>query len=232
MTTEHKLRFDGGSIGNPGASAGAAVLYYPDGKMSRASRFIEHATNNVAEYEGLLCGLRLARAAGVKRLVVQGDSKLVVSQVTGEWQAKEPEMIKKLTEVKGILKDFESVELAWIPREENEDADMEVRKCLDAHVPNSQSAKGSFQDLAKLKVGGRDEYSRMKRDQLLGRMGMQADNNLEIIRAALEGAEGERDKLEVTALRWIARGLPADKAAQKVLVDLEIAKRATQGRGR
>src|SRR4051812_31625878 len=58
------LTFDGGSIGNPGPSAGAAVLVRPDGETLRASRFLEKATNNQAEYAGLMCGLRLAREAG------------------------------------------------------------------------------------------------------------------------------------------------------------------------
>jgi ribonuclease HI len=64
-------------LGRPGPSAGAAILTRADGAVLSASRFLAHATNNQAEYAGLLCGLELARQTGATRLHVQGDSKLV-----------------------------------------------------------------------------------------------------------------------------------------------------------
>lgn len=224
------LFFDGGSIGNPGPSAGAAVLTRPDGEILRASQFLARATNNQAEYAGFLCGLRLAREAGAPRLDVKGDSKLVVCQFTGEWRAKEPPLQKLLAEAKELARAFASVDIAWIPRAENAEADLEVRRCLDAHVPKSVLAQASFQELAKLKVGGQDEFSRMKRDVLLERLGDAKDEALATIATAFQDIPEGREKLELTALRWMGRGLPPVQAAQKVLVDLEISRAAVKRR--
>jgi ribonuclease HI len=229
------LRFDGGSIGNPGPSAGAAILVRPDGERSTASRFLENATNNQAEYAGLLCGLALAKEAGATHLLVQGDSKLVISQFTGEWRVKDSALAACLAEARELAKAFASVEATWIPREENSEADREVRRCLDAAAPAAVGARASFQELAKLRVGGTDRFSRMKRDALLEVLGPVADEAAATIALALAdagtGSAGEREKLELMALRWAARGLTATQAAQKVLVDLEIGRQAAKRRG-
>jgi probable phosphoglycerate mutase len=75
--------FDGGARGNPGpAGAGAVLLHDASGaEVGRVCTALGHATNNVAEYAGLIAGLRAALALGVERLRVLGDSKLVVMQV-------------------------------------------------------------------------------------------------------------------------------------------------------
>jgi ribonuclease HI len=224
------LTFDGGSIGNPGPSAGAAVLVRPDGAERRASLFLAHATNNQAEYAGLLCGLRLARELGVERLRVRGDSKLVVCQFTGEWRAKDASMQASLAAAKDLGKFFVALEIGWIPREENAEADLEVRRCLDAHVPQSVLAQASFQELAKRKVGGQDKFTRMKREALLEFLGDDADAALAAIATALADIPNDRDKLALTALRWAARGLPPVQAVQKVLVDLQISRQAAKRR--
>ncbi len=224
------LNFDGGSIGNPGPSAGAAVLVSPSGEVTRASKFLEKATNNQAEYAGLVCGLNLAKAAGAKRLIVRGDSKLVVCQFTGEWRAKEPGMQECLAMAKVAARSFDTIDITWIPREENGEADLEVRRCLDGHVPHSVAVQASFQELAKIRVGGQDQFSRMKRDGLLAVLGSGANAALSIISSALLDAPGDREKLELTALRWAARGLPPARAVQKVLVDLEISRNAAKRR--
>jgi ribonuclease HI len=227
------LRFDGGSIGNPGPSAGAAILRRPDGERLIASRFLESATNNQAEYAGLLCGLALAKEAGASHLLVQGDSKLVICQFNGEWRVKEPALQKCLAEAKALAEAFVVVEASWIPREENAEADREVRRCIDAAAPSAAGARASFQELAKLRVGGTDKFSRMKREALLEVLGPDADAAVATIAIALADASGPegREKLELMALRWAARGLAPAQAAQKVLVDLEIGRQAAKRRG-
>ena len=68
------------------------------------------ATNNEAEYEGILMGLRLEKALGVKNLLIQSDSKLVVEQIKGEYEAKEERMQKYLRLTRQLTREFDKVE--------------------------------------------------------------------------------------------------------------------------
>ena len=68
------------------------------------------ATNNEAEYEGILTGLRLGKALGVKNLLIQSDSKLVVEQIKGEYEAKEERMQKYLRLTRHLTREFDEVE--------------------------------------------------------------------------------------------------------------------------
>ena len=74
------------------------------------------ATNNEAEYEGILTGLRLGRALGVKNLLVQNDSKLVIGKIKGEYEAKEERMQKYLRLTKHLTQEFDKVEFVQVPR--------------------------------------------------------------------------------------------------------------------
>ncbi len=118
------LRFDGASKGNPGPSGSAAVLY----KDNKAVNVCYHyhkkpVTNNVAEYYGLIIGLKMAIANGHKDIFVEGDSNLVIMQVFGKWKCIHPNMIPLCNEVKTLKKQFTSISGRWIPREQNGDAD-------------------------------------------------------------------------------------------------------------
>ena len=84
-------------------------------------------TNNEAEYKGLLMGLRLGKALGAKNLLVQNDSKLVIGQIRGEYEAKEERMQKYLRLTKHLAREFNTVEFVQIPRSQNMGAD-EVSK--------------------------------------------------------------------------------------------------------
>ena len=81
------------------------------------------ATNNETEYEGILTGLRLGRALGVKHLLVQNDSKLVTRQIKGEYEAKEERMQKYLRLTKHLTQEFDKVEFVQVPRSQNTMAD-------------------------------------------------------------------------------------------------------------
>ena len=77
------------------------------------------ATDNEAKYEGILTGLRLERALGVKHLLVQNDSKLVTGQIKGEYEAKEERMQKYLKLTKYLTQEFDKVEFVQVPRSQN-----------------------------------------------------------------------------------------------------------------
>ena len=77
------------------------------------------ATNNEAEYEGILMGLRLGRALGVKHLLVQNDSKLIIGQIKGDYEVKEERMQKYLRLTKHLIVEFDEVEFVQVPRSQN-----------------------------------------------------------------------------------------------------------------
>ena len=86
-----RLQVDGGSRGNPGPAGAGAVLFDPAGeKKGEVSRYLGETTNNVAEYQALLLGLKMALDLGVKNLEIFADSQLVVQQLKGAYQVKTP----------------------------------------------------------------------------------------------------------------------------------------------
>src|SRR5215216_3578766 len=83
------VHVDGGARGNPGPAAAAAVISSPDGEvLAEAAERIGTATNNIAEYRGLLLGLERARALGADDVEVVNDSELIAKQVNGEYKVK------------------------------------------------------------------------------------------------------------------------------------------------
>ena len=126
------VNVDGGSRGNPGPAAIAAVVQGPDGGVleERAER-IGTATNNVAEYRALLRGIELAAAHGATDLEVLGDSELVVRQVEGRYKVKDATMRELHAQVGAALSDFDSWTIRHVRREQNAEADRLVNEVLD-----------------------------------------------------------------------------------------------------
>ncbi|MEU2184762.1 reverse transcriptase-like protein, partial [Streptomyces thermolilacinus] len=125
---------DGGSRGNPGpAGYGAVVLDPVTGEaLAEAAEYIGVATNNVAEYKGLLAGLRAARELAPDASVrVRMDSKLVVEQMSGRWKIKHPDMKPLAAEAARIYPPGQ-VSYEWIPRERNKHADRLANEAMDA----------------------------------------------------------------------------------------------------
>ncbi|MCP9959182.1 bifunctional RNase H/acid phosphatase [Streptomyces sudanensis] len=125
---------DGGSRGNPGpAGYGAVVLDPVSGEaLVETAEYIGVATNNVAEYKGLLAGLRAARELAPDASVrVRMDSKLVVEQMSGRWKIKHPDM-KPLAAEAARIHPPGRVTYEWIPREHNKHADRLANEAMDA----------------------------------------------------------------------------------------------------
>ncbi|XP_022856949.1 uncharacterized protein LOC111378016 [Olea europaea var. sylvestris] len=115
--------FVDGSAGDTGSGA-EVVLISPEGhKLNSAMRFGFKVTNNVGEYEAILASLRLAREMQVKRLLIRSESQLVVSQVNGNFSARDKTMASYLKTVMNLVPSFEKFELIQIPRIENAHAD-------------------------------------------------------------------------------------------------------------
>jgi ribonuclease HI len=127
------VHVDGGARGNPGPAAAAAVLSTPAGEvLDEAAVRLGTATNNVAEYRGLLLGLERARALGATEVEVVNDSELVAHQVTGRYKVKHPEMKALHAQAMALLGGFERWSIRPVPRAENADADALVNQALDA----------------------------------------------------------------------------------------------------
>ncbi len=127
-----KLFADGGSRGNPGPAAGGAVLYAEDGSvLAEIGEYLGIATNNVAEWHALRAGLQRARDLGVAEITIRLDSELVVRQVTGIYRVKHADLIPLAAKVKALLRGFERVDIAHVPRKENAAADAVVNRVLD-----------------------------------------------------------------------------------------------------
>jgi len=125
---------DGGSRGNPGPAGYGAVVVTADGGTVLAERaaFLGRATNNVAEYSGLIAGLQAARDLGATEVAVRMDSKLVIEQMSGRWQIKHPDMKPLAAIASRLIEGFRSVSMSWIPRAQNSHADELANEAMDA----------------------------------------------------------------------------------------------------
>jgi probable phosphoglycerate mutase len=125
---------DGGSRGNPGPAGYGAVVFDADHFAVLAERreALGVATNNVAEYRGLIAALTAAADLGADEVLVRMDSKLVVEQMSGRWKIKHPDMIPLARQAKQLAEQFADVEFTWIPRNQNSHADRLANEAMDA----------------------------------------------------------------------------------------------------
>ena len=123
---------DGGSRGNPGEAACGVVICDSDGNelLKRAKR-LGRATNNQAEYEGVVYALELAGQLGVKKLEIRMDSELVVRQLEGTYKVKNEGLKPYFARACELVAEFQSVALTHIPRARNKEADKLVNAVLD-----------------------------------------------------------------------------------------------------
>ena len=128
-----RLSTDGGARGNPGPAAYGYVLEADDGTVLDArGEAIGVATNNVAEYRGLLAGLAAAIEREVEELEVVSDSELVVKQMRGEYKVKNETLRDLVDEAHALESRFRRVTYTAVRREHNELADRLVNEALDS----------------------------------------------------------------------------------------------------
>ena len=130
---------DGGARGNPGPAAYGIFLRDPGGTTLLATgKRIGHATNNVAEYFGLIAALDAARERGISRLRVESDSELLVQQMQGRYRVKSPDLKPLHERALKLAREFEFFEIAHVPREKNREADHLVNAALDGERTNDR----------------------------------------------------------------------------------------------
>lgn len=130
-----RLFTDGAARGNPGPAGAGAVIISPDGHVvAKVGKYLGETTNNVAEYTGLILGLKRAKAMGLRELDVLADSELLVKQLSGEYQVKADHLRPLHDEAKALLAGFDKIDLRHIPREENEAADEMSNRAIDLRL--------------------------------------------------------------------------------------------------
>jgi len=137
VTAPLRLHVDGASRGNPG-EAGFGVHVATDAGETVASLYgyLGRATNNVAEYEALLHGLRYALDRGAREVRVFSDSELLVRQLAGRYRVKNAGLLPLFREAQSLLARFESARVSHVPREQNREADALANKAVDLRSSN------------------------------------------------------------------------------------------------
>lgn len=126
------LQFDGGSRGNPGPAGIGVVVSAADGTpLVTLGRFIGRATNNVAEYRALITAMEEALKLGAKRVIIRGDSELIIKQMRGEYRVKNPDMKALYDEAQALIRDFEQARIEHNLRHKNELADTLANLAMD-----------------------------------------------------------------------------------------------------
>ncbi len=130
------VEVDGGSRGNPGPAGYGAVVFSADRSevLAESSASIGVATNNIAEYRGLIAGLEAAAELGADDVAVSMDSKLVVEQMSGRWRVRHPDLLALNREAVALARRFGRVSYTWIPRAQNAHADRLANEAMDAAV--------------------------------------------------------------------------------------------------
>jgi ribonuclease HI len=133
VTRRLVVEADGGSRGNPGIAAGGAVVLddASGDVLSEVGVFVGIASNNVAEYNGLIAGLETALQRDPSASVhVRLDSKLVVEQMTGRWKIKHPDMQVLASRARALI-EGRDVSFEWVPRLSNKRADAAANESMD-----------------------------------------------------------------------------------------------------
>ena len=132
LEPEWLLMVDGAARGNPGpAGCGAAICDETGAVVRELSRYLGHATNNVAEYEALLMGLEALIELKRNRIVVQSDSQLLVRQLNGEYRVKDEKLKVLFERATSLLRQFGSYRIVHVRRELNKVADRLANRGID-----------------------------------------------------------------------------------------------------
>ena len=126
------LEFDGGSRGNPGPAGIGVVVRAKDGTpIVTLGRFIGRATNNVAEYRALITAMEEAKNLGAKKIIIRGDSELIIKQMKGEYRVKHPDMKDLYDEAQFLIHQFDEATITHNLRHKNELADRLANLAMD-----------------------------------------------------------------------------------------------------
>ncbi len=142
--SELLLYIDGASRGNPGRAGAGVLIKNPSGeRMAEVSRYLGYRTNNEAEYEALLLGLKEAKRLRRECLRIYTDSELIEKQVKGEYRVKEAHLKRLHQKALKLLREFPRVEIEAIPREKNKEADLLANRAIERRLLREKKEGGS-----------------------------------------------------------------------------------------
>ncbi|MGB7158770.1 MAG: ribonuclease HI family protein [Tepidisphaeraceae bacterium] len=142
------LQFDGGSRGNPGPAGIGVVVSASDGTpLVTLGRFIGKATNNVAEYRALITAMQEALKLGATRILIRGDSELVIKQMKGEYRVKHPDMKPLYAEAQDLLAQFDTAKIEHNLRGKNALADKLANLAMDRRADVTDVDGGEVSEL-------------------------------------------------------------------------------------
>lgn len=132
---------DGGARGNPGPSGFGVVLADEQGtEIARFWGFLGENTNNVAEYQALICALEKAQELGADQVEIHTDSELVQRQVTGVYKVRKPHLIPLFDQVRRLAGGFDSFAIHHVRRENNKQADALANRAMDLEASGHERA--------------------------------------------------------------------------------------------
>ena len=133
---EHILYFDGCSKGNPGLGGAGAVLYKDDQEIWGSSQMLgKNVTNNVAEYSGLIMGLKEVYTRKIKNIIVRGDSQLVIKQMRGEYKVNSQSLEEYYKQAKFLEGYFDKIVFEHVYRDKNKRADELSNMAIEYLLP-------------------------------------------------------------------------------------------------
>lgn len=130
---------DGGSRGNPGPAGYGVRIERDDGAIVELKQSIVSATNNVAEYSGLIAALAWAAQHGLEQLHIRSDSMLLVKQMQGEYRVKHPGLQPLHEEARSLARQIGRVTFEHVRREFNKDADRLANEAMDEAAAQIES---------------------------------------------------------------------------------------------
>jgi len=130
-----RLFTDGACRGNPGVGGAGAVIFDDRGQVIwQGNEYLEHCTNNIAEYKALILGLKAAREHGCRNLEIYMDSELLAKQINGAYKVKNENLKAMMKEVRALLSGFDSACVKHVPRSQNAHADRLANLAIDGKV--------------------------------------------------------------------------------------------------
>lgn len=154
------LEFDGGSRGNPGPAGIGVVVRAQDGTpLVTLGRSIGKATNNVAEYRALITAMAEARKLGARKIVIRGDSELIIRQMTGQYKVKHPDMKVLFDEAQALIRQFESAKIEHNLRHKNELADKLANLAMDRRGDVTEANESPIDAPSPKATGRGDRFS-------------------------------------------------------------------------
>lgn len=131
---------DGGSRGNPGPAAYAVIVHTADGtRLASLSKYLGHATNNVAEYQGLLAALDYALEHNYRRLKVISDSELLTRQINGQYKVRNANLKFLYERASTLIAQLDSFSIDHVRREHNQEADRLANEAMDTAASKKSS---------------------------------------------------------------------------------------------